>query len=320
MTAHKDLKSIIRARQEKTGESYTTARMHVLAQRAPKSPVDGNEDNFTGAVLKVNARSARLRPLGRVDQVTFRCEDAFLLVPGQVVDVQVDKRWTWRGDAYASGRLDRARVDLHALGLEPLTLTGGELDDPREWSEPYDGRDAYSKLWRSITAKPKPAFEFDAIAWGELPGYEDPDDNLTCRASELREEGRHGQAQDLLMKALGIDLRCLDAHAHLGKVVFDHAPDRAIIHYEIGVRIGELSLPKDADIYLPWSRLYNRPFLRCLSGLGLCEWRLGRFDDALATFERILRYNPNDNQGIRFCWADARKKKKWRDDERAAEA
>lgn len=33
MTDHKDLKRRIRARQHKTGESYTTARMHVLAQR-----------------------------------------------------------------------------------------------------------------------------------------------------------------------------------------------------------------------------------------------------------------------------------------------
>lgn len=314
MTAQKDLKSVIRARQEKTGESYTTARMHVLAERAPKSPVDGNENNFTAAVLKVNARSARLRPLGGVDQVTFRSEKAFLLLPGQVVDVEIDKRWTWRGDNYATGKFRHARVDVPALGLEPLPLTGGDLDDPRTWSEPYNGRDAFSKLWREITANPKPAFEFDGIAWGALPDYEDSDDNLTCRASELREEGRHEQAHELLMQALGIDLRCLDAHAHLGNGLFDRAPDRAMVHYEIGVRIAELSLPKAADIYLPWGRLYNRPFLRCLHGLGCCQWRLGRFADALATFERLVRYNPNDNRGVRFCWAEVRSKEKWKDD------
>lgn len=34
MTAQRDLKNLIRARQAKTGESYTTARKHILRERA----------------------------------------------------------------------------------------------------------------------------------------------------------------------------------------------------------------------------------------------------------------------------------------------
>ena len=34
MTAQRDLKNLIRARQAKTGESYTTARRHILRERA----------------------------------------------------------------------------------------------------------------------------------------------------------------------------------------------------------------------------------------------------------------------------------------------
>jgi len=34
MTAHRDLKRIIRERQSKTGESYTAARVHVMRERA----------------------------------------------------------------------------------------------------------------------------------------------------------------------------------------------------------------------------------------------------------------------------------------------
>ena len=37
MTAKKDFKRRVRARQERTGESYTTARRHVVAERAPAS-------------------------------------------------------------------------------------------------------------------------------------------------------------------------------------------------------------------------------------------------------------------------------------------
>jgi len=44
------------------------------------------------------------------------------------------------------------------------------------------------------------------------------------------------------MTLLAEDLRCLDAHAHLGNFVFDHFPGKAIRHYEVGVRIGEFSL------------------------------------------------------------------------------
>jgi hypothetical protein len=39
MTQQKDLKRRIRERMEKTGESYTTARAHVLAERAPTTVV-----------------------------------------------------------------------------------------------------------------------------------------------------------------------------------------------------------------------------------------------------------------------------------------
>jgi hypothetical protein len=39
---------------------------------------------------------------------------------------------------------------------------------------------------------------------------------------------------------------------------------------------------------------------------GLCLWRLGDFAGAKAVFERMLSFNPNDNQGVRFCWDDVR--------------
>jgi hypothetical protein len=41
----------------------------------------------------------------------------------------------------------------------------------------------------------------------------------------------------------------------------------------------ELSLGEKFEGVLPWGMIDNRPFLRCLSGLGLCLWRLERFED-----------------------------------------
>jgi tetratricopeptide (TPR) repeat protein len=145
------------------------------------------------------------------------------------------------------------------------------------------------------------------------------EENPTCEAAELAGAGEYSGARELLMDALGTDLRCIDAHAHLGNLEFDHSPKRAIVHYEIGIGIGELSLPADFDGVLLWGRIYNRPFLRCLQGYALCLWRLGQLPRAQQVFERILSLNPNDNQGMRFCWDDVRRGRNW-DEAQAGES
>jgi hypothetical protein len=111
------------------------------------------------------------------------------------------------------------------------------------------------------------------------------------------------------------DLRCLDAHAHLGHMVFDSRPEDAIRHYEVGFRIGALSLGKDFDGVLPWSCIDNRPFLRCMHGFGLCLWRLKRFKDARSIFDRMLWLNPSDNQGVRFVISEVPANLTWEDSE-----
>lgn len=117
------------------------------------------------------------------------------------------------------------------------------------------------------------------------------------------------------MQLLDADLRCLDAHAHLGNLVFDHRPEDAIKHYEIGMRIGELSLSANFDGVLSWGWIDNRPFLRCMSGYGLCLWRLGKMTEAAAIFERMLWLNPSDNQGERFNLHWIREGRTWEETE-----
>ena len=48
-------------------------------------------------------------------------------------------------------------------------------------------------------------------------------------------------ARKLLMGVLAADLRCLDAHAHLGNFALDPRNDETLPHYEVGVRIGPLT-------------------------------------------------------------------------------
>ena len=113
------------------------------------------------------------------------------------------------------------------------------------------------------------------------------------------------------MKLLAQDLRCLDARAHLGNFAFDRSPTEAQRHYEIGVSIGAFSLGRKFDGVLAWGLIDNRPFLRCLHGVGLCCWRVGNTREAAAVFRKMLWLNPSDNQGARLNLAAALAGKTW---------
>jgi hypothetical protein len=95
-------------------------------------------------------------------------------------------------------------------------------------------------------------------------------------------------------------------------LAFDRWAKDAIRHYQVGFRIGELSLGEGFDGLLPWGWIDNRPFLRCMHGFGLCHWRLGRFEEAAHIFNRMLWLNPSDNQGVRFLIDDIRSKVPWK--------
>ena len=156
-------------------------------------------------------------------------------------------------------------------------------------------------------------FEMEQV----LPGA-DPDDfdsDPILEAAELKDAGDTAGARDILAGMLEADLRCLDAHAHLGNLLFPHSPHWAINHYEVGVRIGELSLGDDFDGVLAWGLIDNRPFLRCMQGYGLCLWRLERWEEAEHLFRRMLWLNPSDNQGIRFLLPDVQAREPWVDDD-----
>jgi tetratricopeptide (TPR) repeat protein len=146
------------------------------------------------------------------------------------------------------------------------------------------------------------------IPGADPEGWSDP----ISDSNDRKEVGDYSGAYDILMDLCRADLRCLDAHSHLGNLSFDMRPKDAIRHYEVGVRIGELSLPAGFNGALPWRLLDNRPFLRCLQGYGLCLWRLKRFDESAAVFDRMLWLNPSDNQGIRFIIDEVRARRLWR--------
>jgi tetratricopeptide (TPR) repeat protein len=249
--------------------------------------------------------------IGKDRILTLRARQAWNTVPGEIVAVEPAKYWLYGGNPYLSGEIVSTRLDAVALGLVPLKLKPWGMWDPQDeyWGEEEDPVEDWA---RPIIARGKrPIFEMEQVIPGADPqGDSDP----ILDAVDLKNAGDYQRALKLLMELCEADLRCIDAHAHLGLFVFDGAPGTAIRHYEVGMRIGKLSLPAGFDGLLPWPNIDNRPFLRCMHGYGLSLWRLKRFKEAAKIFERMLWLNPSDNQGIRFLIDDVKKRKTWHED------
>jgi hypothetical protein len=263
-------------------------------------------------VVAVTERAARCRLPGSDRRITLRAGSLHRVVPGHVVTVRPNKHWRHNGHPYLSGKIASARIDAAALGLTPLALNEFGSWDPAEeyWGEEGEPVDDWAKP--IIARGPRPLFEMEQV----LPGS-DPDDfdsDPILEANDLKDAGDTAGAQDILARMLEADLRCLDAHAHLGNIAFRHSPHWALSHYEAGIRIGELSLGAGFDGVLTWGLIDNRPFLRCMHGYGLSLWRLERWEEAEHVFERMLWMNPSDNQGIRGSLPDVRAREPWIDD------
>jgi hypothetical protein len=233
--------------------------------------------------------------------------------PGAILTVTPKRQWRYGGHLYISGEIKSTRIDVKALGLVPLGLKHMGMWDPEEeyWGEENEPVHEWAR--RIIAYGPRPMFRMEQVLPGEDP--DDPFNDPITLSNDLKEAGEHSNATKILMEICQADLRCLDAHSHLGNLVFEHFPQDAIRHYEIGLRIGELSLGEDFNGVLPWAFVDNRPFLRCMHGYGSCLWRLERFDEAGRIFQKMLWLNPTDNQGVRFIIDEVKGKTAWEDRE-----
>lgn len=264
-------------------------------------------------VLAVKERAARCRlpDSGRI--ITLRAGSLHRVVSGQIATVEPNKHWRHNGHPYLSGKIASTRIDATALGLTPLTLKKfGEWDPQSEyWGEEGEPTEAWAKP--IIARGPRPMFEMEQVRPGN--DAKDLDSDPILAANDLKAAGDTAGAERILATMLEADLRCLDAHAHLGNMLFRTSPRSALSHYEVGVRIGELSLGDDFNGVLAWGLIDNRPFLRCMQGYGLCLWRLERWEAAERVFERMLWMNPTDNQGIGQLLPGIRAHRTWVDED-----
>jgi hypothetical protein len=222
-------------------------------------------------VLSVKERAARCRLPGSERVITLRASGLWDVAPGEIVTIKPRKQWRYAGHPYLSGEIESTRLDVPALGLVPLRLEEFGLWDPKEhyWAEEDEPMEAWAKP--IIARGPRPEFQMEQV----LPGTDsaDPFSDPITESNDLKDAGDRLQAIGILMELCQSDLRCLDAHAHLGNFDFKSMPEKAIRHYEVGLRIGELSLGDDFEGVLHWGLIDNRPFLRCMHSYGLCLWR-----------------------------------------------
>jgi tetratricopeptide (TPR) repeat protein len=260
-------------------------------------------------VLSVERLAVRCRYLESKHSVTLRAKRFWDLAPGEIVSIRPSKQWNYAGNPYLSGEIESTRIDANALGLTPLRLKQEGMWNPDEeyWGEAGEPIEEWAKP--IIARGARPQFEMEQVLPGEDTG--DPFSDPIIESNDRKDGGDLAGAEKILHQLCEADLRCLDAHAHLGNLEFEHRPKQAARHYEVGLRIGELSLGVNFDGLLLWRMLDNRPFLRCMHGYGLCRWRLGEFDEAYRTLERMLWLNPPDNQGARFLIEDVQARRSW---------
>lgn len=130
---------------------------------------------------------------------------------------------------------------------------------------------------------------------------------LFDRGMDHRWAGWNVEAEAYYRLALQLDEGHADGWVHLGISFWDAGRlDEALACDERGISAALERTIGDPERYPApfWLDVDSRPFLRALAGKGLCLWRMGRNDQARAVWADLLRWNPNDNQGIRFIVAD----------------
>ena len=93
----------------------------------------------------------------------------------------------------------------------------------------------------------------------------------------------------------------IDGYAHLGFALLEQDKPKLALRAGLrGLALGEEAIPPDFEGKVEWGFLENRPFLRAAHSVVLCYLRLGQRLKAIPLMEKMLAWNPNDNQGIRF--------------------
>jgi len=110
---------------------------------------------------------------------------------------------------------------------------------------------------------------------------------------------RRGAAKSF-RRALEVDPRHADAHNHLGIISLEARKLKAAEqHFRAAIDGGQRHLERNGTA-VRWDRIENRPYLRGLANLALVLAEQKKWTEALTIHRRMLKLNPNDDQGVRY--------------------
>jgi len=122
---------------------------------------------------------------------------------------------------------------------------------------------------------------------------------------ERMREVAHTRPDDAVLlatRALRHDPNCIEAHIFLSKKA--KTPELRLNHLQAAVDGGDKVWRQTAEEYGEdmswWSYPGTRPYMQAIHALGEAHAELGNPEAAKWCFERLLRMNPHDNQGVRF--------------------
>ncbi len=130
-------------------------------------------------------------------------------------------------------------------------------------------------------------------------------------AMDYLEQDKKEKAIEYLNKVLALDEDYIKAIDELGFIYFDNDINKSKEYYKKAVALSKKELGGDWPEKLEWDIWENRSYLRAIQGLALIHWREYEIEKAKELFSFLLKLNPSDNQGIRYCLAAIYKGMTW---------
>ncbi|MFJ2456789.1 tetratricopeptide repeat protein [Pseudomonas protegens] len=131
-------------------------------------------------------------------------------------------------------------------------------------------------------------------------------DHLVDEFDELLEIRQSGEIDDkrylaALRQLVVREPDFIDGYAHQAFALYDQGkPKKALEAALAGLTVANRLIPEGFNGHIEWTHLENRPFLRALQSAVLAYVRLRRHKDVVKLIDKMLAYNPNDNQGVRY--------------------
>lgn len=130
-------------------------------------------------------------------------------------------------------------------------------------------------------------------------------------AFDFVDKGEKDNAIEYFKKALTFDENYLEAINGIASIYFYKDIEKSKEYYRKAYEISKTHFKGIWPDTLEWGILENRGYLRAIQGLALVLWREHEIEEAKKLFSLILKLNPSDNQGIRYCMAAIYKGMNW---------